>query len=573
MISLRVLQLDLEQQSYTSIHIFPNYLINSTSTNTATSSTKEAVLSSLNGYAQSIEANLNHSSPIFQSNFNRKLHFHMVDIPEDDIQNLLLLSVKTVRESIDIANFEDLDDYTPSINDTIITNDIESFPFASVYDFISEINRPPDPFTMSELAYKFSIKDFKYDLNKMKKKKNPQETVDGINCKLTRLLRWKNILMASEPLIPDPDVNLGTWSEKVRQKYMSLKAAVKQNPKQAMDTQYDKKTTFIRIIDLWMDRLLRNFKYIYQSTKLKQEDFMLPILTSVWRNDVVNITKLFGQSLFLDLEGKAIVPGSPKDLFDDRRMLLWTSSYPVDIVMYEMIAWMTYISNAKKRSSSDYNSRNDVYNAILQHTYSRGLVAERCMTDVCDGVDRWVRKYLSNDNHTGATAPSDGIVLNAQALVLSLSNKKHSNAGSTESSHSDDFLSTLSSINTLARAKSDTERLSVKQSFRQSHVAGNELNEWLTTIVRNNDKLEEMNRLSQMKAKGEKWSTIIDTVINDLYRSYTENINDSSVDTVASVAEIEENLVLWNTKYRKVLEEGELLQVCVYTRDITIAFI
>ena len=46
--------------------------------------------------------------------------------------------------------------------------------FLEVFDFISEINRPADPATMSQLRYNFKIQDLKYDLTKLAKKKNPQ---------------------------------------------------------------------------------------------------------------------------------------------------------------------------------------------------------------------------------------------------------------------------------------------------------------------------------------------------------------------------------------------------------------
>ena len=41
----------------------------------------------------------------------------------------------------------------------------------TVYDFISEINRPADPNqAIQELRFNFRVKDLKYDVEKMKKK-------------------------------------------------------------------------------------------------------------------------------------------------------------------------------------------------------------------------------------------------------------------------------------------------------------------------------------------------------------------------------------------------------------------
>ena len=95
-----------------------------------------------------------------------------------DIENLL------PKHSEDLPNFEDT-----------ITNQIPNFPFPSIYDFISEINRPVDPFTMANLKFKFTTLDLKFNLEQMKKKKrNPQDYVDMINTQLTRLQKWRDVL-------------------------------------------------------------------------------------------------------------------------------------------------------------------------------------------------------------------------------------------------------------------------------------------------------------------------------------------------------------------------------------------
>lgn len=95
-----------------------------------------------------------------------------------DIENLL------PKHSDDLPNFEDT-----------ITNQIPNFPFPSIYDFISEINRPVDPFTLANLKFKFTTLDLKFNLEQMKKKKrNPQDYVDMINTQLTRLQKWRDVL-------------------------------------------------------------------------------------------------------------------------------------------------------------------------------------------------------------------------------------------------------------------------------------------------------------------------------------------------------------------------------------------
>jgi hypothetical protein len=127
--------------------------------------------------------------------------------------------------------------------------------------------------------------------------------VDGINCKLTRLQNWRDILSKDPGNMPDPFLEPAGWSAAVSLKYRTLKNLAQSDPKNFLNTQYDKKKTFIKIIDLWSDRLKRAFKYIYQSQRAP-EDFITPILNSRWRNEVVNTTRLFAQIPFLDLKGQ-----------------------------------------------------------------------------------------------------------------------------------------------------------------------------------------------------------------------------------------------------------------------------
>ena len=128
------------------------------------------------------------------------------------------------------------------------------------------------------------MSDLKYDLEKLKKKKNPQELVDSINCKLTRLSLWRDVLCRENVNAIDPFADEVEWGENIKLKYQSLKSLVS-DPKRILDTQYDKKKTFIKIIDQWMDRLRRSFRFIYQSQR-EPEDFITPILNSRWRNEV-----------------------------------------------------------------------------------------------------------------------------------------------------------------------------------------------------------------------------------------------------------------------------------------------
>ena len=101
-------------------------------------------------------------SYLLQPNFKRNISCRVIaDGPQGP---LVMIEVDTGREYAPTPDFDDIDDYTPNVDDAL-TNDIEEFPFPTVYDFISEINRPPDPITLSDLLFNYKIYDLKYDLN------------------------------------------------------------------------------------------------------------------------------------------------------------------------------------------------------------------------------------------------------------------------------------------------------------------------------------------------------------------------------------------------------------------------
>ena len=209
--------------------------------------------------------------------------------------------------------------------------------------------------------------------------------MDSINVKLTRLANWRDVLSKDDETMPDPFAESAAWGERIKLKYQSLKVpyllhsfsgllpsciiilflmqALSADPKKVLDTQYDKRKTFIKIIDQWSDRLKRSFKYViliippcYFSTQLRHtsssificqfryvyqsqrefEDFATPILKSKWRNEVVNITKLFSHAAFLDMKGPEFRIGDPAPLFDPERYFLWESDYPAAVAMYEV---------------------------------------------------------------------------------------------------------------------------------------------------------------------------------------------------------------------------------------------
>lgn len=571
LLSVRVMHDAAEIPLYNSVHAFPNYKVKSPT---------EEDLAFFQEAARQAETYLTQSSPIFQPNFQRSLSFTYMPTSEGGA-GMLLFSVTTRRIKIDIANFDDFEDYVPKIDDPIETNDIDSFPFPSVYDFISEINRPPDPFTMSELKFKFVPKDLKFDLEKMKKKKNPQEVVDGINCKLTRLDKWRKVLQSGYAEMPDPNTDLAAWSEKVRMKYKSLRVTARFDPKKTMETQYDKRATFIKIIDMWSDRLKRNFKYIYQSQRVP-EDFTAPIMRSQWRNEVVNTTRLLSQAPFLDFEGPAFEPGVTQPLFRDDRVVLWEAGYSVEMVMYEMLEWFNQVHAVKSYATemgSEVPSNSPLspwyFGHIEQHTYSRGFITERVFMDMWLGLNRWIS---SNNNHpsTSSDNNSDNVVINdgsydvmsqpfdADSLLLELrtngekllADKRSDDNNNMNTDHSTEYLRSLQQLNSFSRELSVTFQKPVKDAFRDLNSDGKDLNEWWTTTIRDLNKVDAMEKLAAERTVP--WSQVMAETVTSAM-SQEGAIEDSGINARHSAADAERNNDLWTRRFESTMKKAESL--------------
>lgn len=91
---------------------------------------------------------------------------------------MLVLSIYSFRVDVGIVNLEnwdkDLQDprkVDAIVSEKLISNDIPSFPFPTVYEFIAEINRPIDVGAKTTQKFFFRPKDLKYDLKKMAKKR------------------------------------------------------------------------------------------------------------------------------------------------------------------------------------------------------------------------------------------------------------------------------------------------------------------------------------------------------------------------------------------------------------------
>ena len=57
------------------------------------------------------------------------------------------------------------------------------------------------------------------------------------------------VLATPDEDAPDPFDETYKWGERVKRKYQSLVVQARKDPKLALDSQYDKRATFIRIID------------------------------------------------------------------------------------------------------------------------------------------------------------------------------------------------------------------------------------------------------------------------------------------------------------------------------------
>ena len=524
LVSVRILEKDQMLGEHVSLVALTQYAVDASSA--------AVELERFQGIAASINAD--QSSLLFQPNFKRTVSAILKPPLGDGVPACIVVLVDTKRIAPELVEFDDIDDFVPPVEDAL-TNNIESFPFPTVFDFISEVNRPPDPLTLSQLTFDYKVTDFKYDLTKMAKKKNPQEVLKSINCKLTRLQKWREVLsQPSSGDIPDPFVEAAEWGDAVKRKYQSLKAMVKADTKNALDTQYDKRATFIKIIDQWSERLKRSFKFTYFASKRAPEDFQKAIFDSKWRNEVLNTTRLLSQTPFLDFGGPDFRPGAPEPIFRDDRYIMYPSGYDVELVLYEMLAWFKSISRAQSLALAPAFA-----DSIVQHTYSRGLITERVMFDVWQGLNQWLRR----EGNGHQRKPKQ---LCASELAEQLSLRK----GAEELDHTDTFLSSMRQINSLARESSIEKRASVKEMFKAMYGDGKELTEWWTTLVRDLDLTDAIETAANERSVP--WSEIVDKVITE------ENLKEGrgtegGLDAVAAAKAAEENTDLWKSKYQQVL--------------------
>lgn len=203
--------------------------------------------------------------------------------------------------------------------------------------------------------------------------------------------------------------------------------------------------------------------------------------------------------------------------------------------MYEMLAWFKSIDRAHKISSVA------PFGATVQHTYSRGLITERVMFDVWQGLIPW----LTESN--GKTPR-----LSAAKLTTQLTATRP--LPDADLDHTDSFFATLRSVSALAREESMAKSTSIKVLFKQLHADGNLLTEWWTTLVRDLDLAESLEAIARDRKIP--WSEIADNVVTE------ENLKEGrgaegGMDAAAAAKAAEQNAEIWKSSYRDTLRFAE----------------
>jgi hypothetical protein len=246
---------------------------------------------------------------------------------------------------------------------------------------------------------------------------------------------------------------------------------------------------------------------------------------------MLNTTRLLGQVPFLNFGGPNFQPGFPDPIFRDDRYIMYNSGYEVELILYEMLAWFKNVASAEKIISTC------TFSSIIQHTYSRGLITERVMFDVWQGLHHWTQKLKSKTP-----------VMNAKVLIGQLSATKRTIVEDLD--HTDAFLKSLRAINSLSRETSMEKRSSIKEMFKTFYQNGIGLSDWWTTLVRDLDLTDKIEAVAKERAVP--WSTIVDDIIKD------ENLKEGrgtegGLDAEAAAKAAEHNALLWEEKYRETL--------------------
>eukprot|EP01039_Chlorochromonas_danica_P009538 gene9538-10542_t len=395
---------------------------------------------------------------IFQPEVIRGIQFHQATLPRES-NPMLLLSIHAKRTQSLLLDLADIDDPLPETlpPDQIVSNAVEGFPFATVFDFISEVNRPADPAIMSNLRFRFRVEELKVQ----SKRKNNQEVVDKINCRLTRLQNWRDLLENTPDPTPIPYRNLNEWCQHIKAKYRSLKYLVKQDPKRALDTQYNKRSTFIGLIDAWMDRLLRKFKfYQHGRTSLRRERKLeLDKALSPWQESLSTLVSLPASVTSLKLHPSYTGNTSNleskidrskmffrEDIFDD--VFMNTKKWAQEIVAVQSYAW--------KGIQDSFILPLD---SVSQVTMSKAFIAESAMSDLWSALLAW-------DKPRDRFAPT-------ATLLTAL--PKHD--------HHEEYLNMLRGLNAFVRRESNAKHRGVKSLLQQLQKDGQRASDWWSAVV------------------------------------------------------------------------------------------
>jgi hypothetical protein len=543
-------------------------------------------LTDLNEISNGIVYNLN-SSSLFSTldlSINAKFYVATDKFITEGNENIFMFAMSTKRiKPLLAVDFENMD-FIPDEMSNLTTNTLASFPFPSVFDFISEINRPTDPYTMSKLKFNFKIQDLKYDLKKLTKKKNPQEIVDSINCKLTRLQQWRETLVAEQSVsTSNPFTNLYEWSEEAKQKYQSLKYLAKIDPKKALETQFDIPKTYIKIIDQWSDRLKRHFKYFYQSKRLFDSvRNSESTLTARWGKEFQAISNSCVEFAYLNFEHLTkFNVANPNSIEIDEKSEFLNAQYSTDEILDKLFEWMLQFNNVQTFLYENALNSVDTIPFLKRlnlFTFSESFLPESLMFDVWKGISVWRKKINSNDENKIVLNATD---LNSDRSTISIGDSDN------ELDHTEIFKKTLISINEFTRKECLTSSKSVKENYMQLKEELDDMIEWWMNLV---DEIDLVNQVQEQREKYNnkhgkdeiKWSKIISSVLKngeiELSDSTDFNLNKKGLkgvdkskefsEEIDSGLKLENYLKLW-TAHEKQLKKIEYME-SVVTESIKI---
>ena len=502
-----------------------------------------------------VKRRLIESKEIFQDDYSWTLKFHYDETEKETTKLVMTLLTRRNDDWYEPDFTRFMNEFTPSL-ERVVNNDIPGFPFDNVYDFISEINRPPDPETVNNLKVQFTAQDLKINLSKSKSKKDPKEFLLNINVRLSRLQKWKELL---ESQVDNhlSDEYLEYFPVKTLRKYQSLISLVKLDPKRALETQYDKKRVYLDIIRKWSDRLKKAFKYQYIS-KEKPFDYDAAMESSAWKSDLRNTTVMLSKVPFLDLDGPTFTPGAPKPLFGYDVVPL-TSQFSVTKVMYEMLTWIKYMEDAISFAGFEMS----YFGTITHHVYSRAMLPERALSDCWFGISTWARD-LDASLEGSATTPAS-MRLSMEDILDKIAGNRDPNqmeyAPPTQAQeaadHTEEFLRTLQKLNDFSRKRSTADGMSVKEMFKYWNEEAKSFVTWWSALIKDLDVANEFERLARSRGNALiSWTDLMQKAI----RSYIEKSKEYGYEQSPEEMQKMRNMRDTWFRYKKALIHAETLR-------------